>query len=92
MNRAVLDTYASTPPRSTIEAGRAAWRAGDVEGSSIDHVWSNTRVFLSGDRVAMANAVQLGADHKEVRNPDWILSVGLEPLGEVVSTRWNTSR
>jgi len=40
----------------------------------------------------MANAVQLGADHKEVRNPDWILSVGLEPLGEVVSTRWNTSR
>ncbi|MGA9162087.1 MAG: hypothetical protein WB297_14645 [Actinomycetota bacterium] len=46
MNRAVPDTYASTPPRSTIEAGPTAWRAGDVEGSSLDHVWSDTRVFL----------------------------------------------
>lgn len=54
MNRAVPDTYASTPPRSTIEAGPTAWRAGDVEGSSLDHVWSDTRVFLSGDRVANA--------------------------------------
>src|SRR5207344_1122470 len=35
VNRAVPDTYASTPPRSTIEAGPTAWRAGDVEGSSI---------------------------------------------------------
>lgn len=75
MNRAVPDTYASTPPRSTIEAGPTAWCAGDVEGSSIDHVWLNTRVFLSGDRTARPSGSRSARQHA-VLVVDRIRSIG----------------